>query len=149
MAKQKTNDGDKSLLAALKEITTSEDVAYYIAFKYAPEILEKDNIKTFADLQTAYARFQSRDEKNMEKLLYKESSQKAIKYLLKRIDVLRDIELLNEYYKLSKSGNVQALKAYVDFKKEVLANNDDTDELKKLLHNVNLSTTQEDLKMEI
>ena len=47
MAKQKTNDGDKSLLAALKEITTTEDVAYYIAFKYAPEILEKDNIKTF------------------------------------------------------------------------------------------------------
>ncbi|MBR1373449.1 hypothetical protein IJ556_03250 [bacterium] len=148
MAKQKTNDGDKSLLAALKEITTSDDVAYYIVFKYAPELLEKDNIKTYEDLQAAYARFGSRDEKNMDKLMYKESSQKAIKYLLKRLDTSRDITLLNKYYKLAEGGDVKALEAYLKFKTAFFADKDETDELKELLRGASTTTNEDDFEMD-
>ena len=148
MAKQKTNDGDKSLLVSLKEITTSEDVAYYIAYKYAPDILEKDNIKTFADSQAAYVRFQNRDEKNMDKLLYKESSQKAIKYLLKRLDTSRDITLLNKYYKLAEGGDVKALEAYLKFKTAFFADDNDTDELKELLRGASTSSKDDDFEMD-
>lgn len=148
MAKQKNNDGDKSLLAALKEITTSDDVAYYIVFKYAPELLEKDDIKTYKDLQTAYARFGNRDEKNMDKLMYKESSQKAIKYLLKRLDTSRDITLLNKYYKLAEGGDVKALEAYLKFKVAFFADNEESDELKELLRGASTTTKDDDFEME-
>ncbi len=149
MARPKKSDGDKSILSALKEITKSDDIAYYIVYLYAPELLDKDNIHSYSDLQAAYVHFEKRDEKNLKKLLYKESSQKAIKYLLKRIDTSRDIELLNKYYELSKSGDVQALKAYIDFKRAFFADNSETDELKSLLQGATLSAKEEEFEMNL
>lgn len=146
MARPKKSDGDKSILSALKEITKSDDVAYYIVFRYAPELLEKE-IKTYEDLQATYTHFENRSEKNLEKLLFKESSQKAIKFILKRIDTSRDIKLLNKYYELAEGGDVQALKAYMEFKKSFFSDDNETDELKSLLRGATLTSKDETFEM--
>lgn len=148
MARPKKSDGDKSILSALKEITKSDDVAYYIVFRYAPELLEKE-IKTYKDLQAAYTHFENRSEKNLEKLLFKESSQKAIKFILKRIDTSRDIKLLNKYYELAEGGDVQALKAYMEFKKSFFSDDNETDELKSLLQGATLTSKDETFEMDM
>lgn len=123
---------EKSILSALKEITKSDAETYFILFKYAPELLPAENIKTFEDLKSNYAAFENRTEQSLEKGLFREDVQSAIKYLLKRLDGKRDIELLNKYYSLAMGGDVQALKAYVDFKKGFFADNE-ADELKAIL----------------
>lgn len=123
---------EKSILSALKEITKSDAETYYILFRYAPELLPAENIKTYQDLKSNYAAFENRTEQSLEKGLFREDVQSAIKYLLKRLDGKRDIELLNKYYSLAMGGDVQALKAYMDFKKTFFSDNE-ADELKAIL----------------
>ena len=81
--------------------------------------------------------------------MFKESSQKAIKFLLKRIDTSRDIELLNKYYKLAESGDVKALEAYLKFKTAFFTDNDETDELRALLCGASTTTKDDDFEMEL
>lgn len=134
---------EKSILSALKEITKSDAESYFILFKYAPELIPADNIKTFEDLKSNYATFEGRTEQSLEKSLFREDVQKAIKYLLKRLDGKRDIELLNKYYNLSMSGDVQALKSYLDFKKKYFADNE-ADELKSILKGVTIKNDDDE-----
>ena len=141
----KTSNGvEKSMLMSLKEITKSDVEAYFILWKYAPELLsEGETLKTFDDLKNKYAQFENRTEQGLEKALYKEDVQAGIRYLLKRLDGKRDIALLNKYYDLAMNGDVQALKAYKDFKKEFFADNE-ADELKSILSNTNINLDSPD-----
>lgn len=81
-------------------------------------------------------------------MLYKEDVQAGIRYLLKRLDGKRDIELLIKYYDMALGGDVQALKAYMDFKKNFFTDNE-TDELKDILAGavVDIDDDDEDFKM--
>ena len=63
--------------------------------------------------------------------------------MLKRLDGKRDIELLNKYYELSMAGDVQALKAYMDFKKNFFTD-DETDELKSILDGASSDIADDD-----
>lgn len=148
----KTSSGvEKSMLISLKEITKSDAEAYFILWKYAPELLpEGETLKTFDDLKNKYAQFENRTEQSMEKATYKEDVQAATRYLLKRLDGKRDIALLNKYYDLSMSGDVQALKAYIEFKKTFFATKDN-DELKDILNNTNTDIDDDidDFKMNL
>ncbi len=128
-----SNGNEKSVLSALKDITHSDAEAYFIIWKYAPELLpDYESIKDFTDLQHTYKQFEGRTEQSCEKMFYKEDVQAGIRYLLKRLDGKRDIELLNKYYDMALGGDVQALKAYMDFKKQFFTD-DETDELKSIL----------------
>lgn len=146
------NSQEKALLPALKDITHSDAEAYFIIWKYAPQLLPNgENIKTFEDLKNNYKNFENRTEQSFEKALFKEDVQAGIRYLMKRLDGKRDIDLLNKYYALAMGGDVQALKAYMEFKKNFFAD-DETDELKEILKgsNVNISDDDiDDFKMEL
>lgn len=107
---------EKSIIRTLKQMLNNDAIMYYILWKYAPDAIpEEDNIKTYSDLCNKYKALQGRTEQSVEKSLYKEEVQAAIKVLLKRLDGKRDIELLNKYYDLAMGGDVQALKAYIDY----------------------------------
>lgn len=135
---------EKALLPALKDITHSDTEAYFIIWKYAPQLLPNDeNIKTFNDLTKVYKCFEGRSEQGLEKALFKEDVQAGIKYLLKRLDGKRDVDLLNKYYELAMSGDVQALKAYLLYKKAFFAD-DETNELKAILSDARISTDDSD-----
>lgn len=151
MATKKKNDTvyspdgtEKSIFAALKKITKTDCEAYFILWKYAPELLPNyENIHSFEDLTNTYKQFMGRTLQSCEKMLYKEDVQAGIKYLLKRLDGKRDIELLNKYYELSMAGDVQALKAYMDFKKNFFTD-DETDELKSILDGASSDIADDD-----
>ncbi len=137
---------ERSPLRALKKITQSDSEAYFILWKYAPQLLPNgEDIKTFGELKNNYKNFENRTEQSFEKALYKEDVQAAIRYLLKRLDGKRDIDLLNRYYDLAMSGDVQALKAYIEFKKGFFAD-DETDELKEILKGASTSVSDDDIE---
>ena len=89
-------------------------------------------------MKNTYKNFENRTEQSFEKALFKEDVQSGVKYLLKRLDGKRDVDLLNKYYSLAMNGDVQALKAYMDFKKNFFADNE-SNELKAILSGVNVS----------
>ena len=135
---------EKPILSALKEITRSDAESYFILWKYAPELLpNNETLKTFEDLKNRYKNFEGRTEKSLESALFKEDVQAGIKYLLRRLDCKRDIELLNKYYHLAMNGDVQALKAYIDFKKNFFAD-DETNELKAILSGASVTVDDTD-----
>lgn len=134
---------EKSMLSALKEITHSDAEAYFIIWKYAPQLLPSEAVNTYEDLQNTYKQFENRTEQSFEKALFKEDVQAGVRYLLKRLDSKRDTDLLNKYYTLAMDGDVQALKAYMGFKKSFFADNE-TDELKAILKGVNVSSDDDD-----
>lgn len=134
---------EKTILSALKDITHSDAEAYFIIWKYAPQLLPSDSVKTYEDLKNTYKQFENRTEQSFEKALFKEDVQAGVRYLLKRLDSKRDTDLLNKYYTLAMDGDVQALKAYMGFKKSFFADNE-TDELKAILKGVNVSSNDDD-----
>lgn len=139
------NGSEKSLLSALKDITHSDAEAYFIIWKYAPELLpNSDTIKSFEDLKNTYRNFENRTEQSFEKALYKEDVQAGIKYLLRRLDGKRDVDLLNKYYDLAMGGDVQALKAYMNFKKIFFVDNE-ADELKEILRGASVNISDDDI----
>ena len=151
MANKKNNSSEKSMMGTLKQMLNNDAIMYYILWKYAPDILpDNENIKNYADLCNKYETLKGRTEQSIEKSLYKENVQAAIKLLLKRLDGKRDIELLNKYYDLAMSGDVQALKAYMEFKTKFFKDSED-DELKAILNGASTSvdySDTEDFKME-
>ena len=143
------NNTEKSILSALKDITHSDAEAYFIIWKYAPELLpNSDTIKSFENLKNTYKNFENRTEQSFEKALFKEDVQSGVKYLLKRLDGKRDVDLLNKYYSLAMNGDVQALKAYMDFKKNFFADNE-SNELKAILSGVNVSGEEDVVDFEM
>ena len=138
-------------MGTLKQMLNNDAIMYYILWKYAPDILpDNENIKNYADLCNKYETLQGRTEQSIEKSLYKQNVQDAVKFLLKRLDGKRDIELLNKYYEKAMGGDVQALKAYMEFKAVFFKNSED-DELKAILNGASTSvdySDTEDFKME-
>lgn len=133
---------EKGILMTLKEITHSVAEAYYILFLYAPEFLPTQ-VKTFAELKKEYSEFKNLDEKDCKKSLLKSDVQRAIRTLMKRLDGKRDIELLNKYYDLAMGGDVQSLKAYMDFKKKYFTDNE-SDELRAILKGASIEKSKDD-----
>lgn len=134
---------EQTIIAALKSITHSDAEAYYVIWKYAPELFDTE-YKTFEDLKAAYKNIGERTLTSFEKAELKEDVQSAIKYLLKRLDGKRDIQLLNKYYKKAMDGDVQALKAYMEFKKSFFAD-DEINELKSILDGANTTVSDDDI----
>lgn len=146
MKKIKTTETgrEKNMLSAIKDITKADSETYWILWKYAPDLLT-EKIDTFEELKSKYAVFADKTEEACNKYIYKEDVQSGIKYLLKRLDAKRDIELYNKYYELAMKGDVQALKAYMEFKRNFFDENE-TDELKTILANASTSIDYDDVE---
>lgn len=132
----------KSVLNTIKDMIVSDAEAYYVVWKYAKDLLPAD-INTFADLQEHYVLMKDRTEESFKNTLYKSEVQEAVKYLLKAMDTKRDVDLLNKYYKLAMDGDTQALKAYLEFKKNFFANSE-SNQLEKLLQGVKVEDSSND-----
>lgn len=121
---------EKAIFTVLKEIVGTDTKAYYIMFKYCPELLgqfQEDRIKTFKDLTDTYACFTEKiTEKICEKYLYEETCQKAITWLLKRLHHKRLVELYNLYFDKAKE-DVQAFRAFQDFSEKFFAETKEND----------------------
>lgn len=141
---------DKSLLSAVREIVDgNEPVAYYIVWKYAPQLMpDGDSCSTFEELSKRYDCISKRPEKSIIKSLYNENAQRAIKYLMERIDVQRSVDILNRYYQMAMDGDTQALKAYMEFKKKFFDETDNSNELEQILHGMSFDTDKNEEELD-
>ncbi len=135
------NNHEKTVLATLKEMVHTDTKVYWIVWKYAPDLLPTP-CKTFEDLQENYVAFRKLTEDICNRYIYVESVQSAIRWLLKRMDGARMIELYNIYFERAKS-DVQAFKALIDFKKEFFQD-EESSELMQILSGANVSTNTDD-----
>ena len=117
-------------------------IEHQVLFLYAPEFLPTQ-VKTFAELKKEYSEFKNLEEKDCKKSLLKSDVQRAVRTLMKRLDGKRDIELLNKYYDLAMGGDVQALKAYMDFKRRYFTD-DESDELTAILKGASIEKSKDD-----
>lgn len=130
------NNHEKSVMKELKEMVRTDTKVYWILWKFCPELLPTQ-CKTYKDLQDNYAAFKNLDEDTVNRYMYNEGVQNAVKWLLKRMDGARMIELYNIYYERAKS-DVQAFKALIDFKKEFFTDKEGS-ELLKILGGTDIS----------
>ncbi len=144
------NNHEKSVMKSLKEMVRTDTKVYWILWKFCPELLPTQ-CKTYKDLQDNYVAFKNLDEDTVNRYMYNEGVQNAIKWLLKRMDGARMIELYNIYYERAKS-DVQAFKALIDFKKEFFADEEGS-ELLRILGGADVSEDDseddEDFQMDL
>lgn len=135
-----SSKSEETVFAHIKGMVTKEEKAYYIIWKYAPQlIVGGEKIKTFNDLKTHFSGYfnqKNLDEKEAEGWLMLENVQSAVKWLLKRENQAKMIELYNVYYDKAKDGDVQSFKAFVDFQKEFFKDGENQSELQSLINNI-------------
>ncbi len=129
------NSREKSIMAQLKDMVRTDTKVYWILWKFAPDLLPTAS-ETFEDLQRTYAAFRNLSEDLCNRYIYLESVQTAVRWLLRRMDGARMIELYNIYFDRAKS-DVQAFRALIDFKKEFFRDEEDS-ELLQILSGVDL-----------
>lgn len=143
---EKTNyaNWSPSVLEGVKQACGgSEPMAYWIIWKYAPDQLSEP-CKDFAELREKHNCFDRITEEYANKYIYSDRAQAGAKYLLRRLDAKRDIDLYNRYYELAMGGDVQALKAYMDFKKNFFGKGEN-DELQAILAGARTSVDTSDI----
>ena len=134
---------EKSISTALKEMTGSEPKMYFILLRYAPQLLPDTNIKTFDDLSKKYVAFtKGMTEDFCNKWLYEEGVQNAVKWLLKRLDTSKTIELYNIYYEKSKE-DVQFFKAFSEISNTFFKDNKES-KLQSALQGMDFSDDKDD-----
>lgn len=116
----KSTSQEESILKHLIKMVKTQTKAYYILWKYAPELLPA-KFKTFDDLKNNYKVFTAGiTEKTAENWLMEENVQTAVKWLLQREHQKKMIELYNIYYDKAKS-DTNAFKAFVEFSNQFFA----------------------------
>ena len=124
----KSTSQEESVLLHLISLVHTQTKAYYILWKYAPELLPA-KFKTFDDLKNNYKVFTAGvTEKTAENWLMEENVQTAVKWLLKREHQKKLIELYNIYYDRAKT-DTNAFKAFIDFSNQFFADDKKSDVL--------------------
>ena len=117
----KSTSQEESILSHLIGMVKTQAKAYYIIWKYAPELLPNHNIKTFEDLTSQYKTFTKGMTKQVcENWLMEENVQTAVKWLLQREHQKKMIELYNIYFDKAKN-DTNAFKAFVEFSNQFFA----------------------------
>jgi hypothetical protein len=136
---------EKAISTTLKEMMNSDKKMYYVLWKYAKNLLpDCDELKTFDDLKKHYKALQSDGltQQFCENWLYEDNVQKAVKWLLQRLDTNKKIELYNTYFEKAKE-DVQFFKAFSDISKDFLKD-DKEGKLQSLLQNVDIPDDEDD-----
>lgn len=135
-ARGKSSQLEQSLLSKLHEMLPTQTKVYYIVWKYAKNLLPQ-KADTFEELTQTYQGFtKGMDEAHCEKWLAEESVQEAVKYLLKRLHMVKLIELYEIYFDRAKS-DVQAFQAFEKFSDKFFES-DGEDELRSILNETKL-----------
>jgi hypothetical protein len=117
----KSVSNEESVLSHIIGMVKTQAKAYYIIWKYAPELLPNPNIKTFEDLTSQYKTFTKGMTAHVcENWLMEENVQTAVKWLLQREHQKKMIELYNIYYDKAKT-DTNAFKAFIDFSNQFFA----------------------------
>lgn len=137
---------EKSVLMTLKEMIKTDSKAYYVLWKYAPELLPKyteDNpIKTFEDLKNSYECINA-EQRVCENYLMEENVQNAIAWLRGRQHRHKMYELYDKFCKKALDGDVQAFKAVLEFGDKYFKSSKEA-ELLKVLHGVDLNGSSDE-----
>ena len=130
----KSTSQEESVLLHLISLVHTQTKAYYILWKYAPELLPA-KFKTFDDLKNNYKVFTAGvTEKTAENWLMEENVQTAVKWLLKREHQKKLIELYNIYYDRAKT-DTNAFKAFIDFSNQFF-NDDKKSDVLDIIQNI-------------
>jgi acyl-CoA-binding protein len=130
----KSTSQEQSVLKHLISLVHTQTKAYYILWKYAPELLPA-KFKTFDDLKNNYKVFTAGvTEKTAENWLMEENVQTAVKWLLKREHQKKLIELYNIYYDRAKE-DTNAFKAFIDFSNQFF-NDDKKSDVLDIIQNI-------------
>lgn len=130
----KSTSQEESVLLHLISLVHTQTKAYYILWKYAPELLPA-KFKTFDDLKNNYKVFTAGvTEKTAENWLMEENVQTAVKWLLKREHQKKLIELYNIYYDRAKE-DTNAFKAFIDFSNQFF-NDDKKSDVLDIIQNI-------------
>lgn len=139
---------EKSIIAELKNKLGNDYMAYWVCWKYAPDLLPKD-VHTFADLVNNYKSLANTNltERECEKYLYYEKVQNAVRWLLKKQKGARMIALYNLWYEAAKT-DANALKEFLKLQDEFFKN-DELSELESILKNSAVKDDEGEYEMNI
>lgn len=134
----KSSSNETSVLQKLKEMVRTDAKVYYIMWKYSPQLLtDCDKLKTFDDLKKTHKCFtEGMTAQSCENWLTEQNVQSAIKWLLKRLNQQKMIELYNIYFENAKK-DTNAFKAFVDFSEKFFSTEKES-ELLSLLQNADV-----------
>lgn len=112
---------EQSIPSKLKDMLKTDAKMYFVLWKYAPNLLPKQDIKTFEILKKNYKTFtEGMTEDSCNNWLYEQNVQTAVRWLLKRIHQEKLIELYNIYFDMAKKDTT-AFKAFTDFSDKFFA----------------------------
>lgn len=118
---------EQSIPSKLKDMLKTDAKMYFVLWKYAPNLLLKQDIKTFDGLKKTYKTFtEGMTEESCNNWLYEKNVQTAIKWLLERIHQAKMIELYNIYFDKAKT-DTNAFKAFTDFSASFFAEEKDSE----------------------
>lgn len=138
---------EKSILSELREKVGNDYMAYWITWKYAPDLLPT-KIKTFEELSNQYQAISNKQltERDCEKFLYYDKVQQAVKWLLNKQRGIRMIDLYNRWYEMAKSDS-NALREFMKLQDEFFKN-DELSELERILKTSVATEDEEEYKMD-
>lgn len=129
-----------SIFKDLKNIVKTDSKAYWILFKFAPELLPRKS-KTYKELQDNYVCFAKFDEEYCENYIYQEDVQSAVKWLLKRKYTADMIDMYQKYLEKAKN-DTRALKDFMMLKDEFFKD-ENANELLNILQGIDVDTTDD------
>ena len=139
---------EKSIFAELKQKIGNEHMAYWVVWKYAPDLLPQ-KFKTFDELKETYSALRNAkvSERDCDKFLYYQKVQDAVKWLLKKQKGARMIELYNLWFEAAKT-DANALKEFMKLQDEFFKS-DELSELQTILKNTTVDDEEEEYDMNI
>lgn len=134
---------EKSIVPALREMLNSDYMAFWVVWKYAPDLLP-ENFKNFEEFSAHYKAISNKGltERDCEKFIYLDKVQNAVKWLLKKQKNARMIELYNTWYQAAKK-DANALKEFLKLQDEFFKDAQ-VSELESILRGVEIPDSDED-----
>ena len=134
---------ERSIVKELAEKIGNEYMAYWVVWKYAPDLLPQ-RFKTFDELYDHYTALQNKkvSEMDCQKFLYYDKVQQAVKWLLKKQRGIRMINLYNKWYEAAQV-DANALKEFLKLQ-EIFFKDDELSELESILRKSTVSDDEED-----
>ena len=137
---------EKGIVPALREMLNSDYMAFWVVWKYAPDLLP-EKFNNFDEFSQHYKAISNKGltERDCEKFLYIDKVQRAIKWLMGKQKNARMIELYNTWYEAAKK-DANALKEFIKLQ-DIFFQGEQENELEKILRNVNVDDDEDDYQM--
>lgn len=137
---------EKGIVPTLREMLNSDYMAFWVVWKYAPDLLP-EKFNNFDEFSQHYKAISNKGltERDCEKFLYIDKVQRAIKWLMGKQKNARMIALYNTWYEAAKK-DANALKEFIKLQ-DIFFQGEQENELEKILRNVNVDDDEDDYQM--